>query len=109
MLRIDSYSQSSMAKMLRNARCDVAVMNDFNATAIFVANDFCNLTVYQSPITTNKVDLVFVMRSDLRALLQVINQQIQVFIDSGAMAKSLLRHSSDMTFPRFQRCQQEPS
>ncbi|MGS2719823.1 substrate-binding periplasmic protein [Paraglaciecola aestuariivivens] len=104
LVRVDSSGQPNMAMMLLKNRCDYVVMNNHNAAAIFANKAFCNTTIYQSPITTNEVDLVLIMRPDMPEVHSLVNQQIEQFISNGKMQESLRNHSSLMKFPSRLSC-----
>lgn len=104
LVRVDSSSQETMARMLQKDRCDYAVMNDHNATAIFAHQDFCESTIYQSPIPTNSVDLSYAMGKKISSLKASINKQIKIYAESGKLNKSLIKHSSNLTFPISRKC-----
>jgi ABC-type amino acid transport substrate-binding protein len=104
LVRVDSSSQETMARMLKKDRCDYAVMNNHNAVAIFADQAFCQSTIFQSPTPTNTVDLSFVMGTKMLPLKALINKQIKLFIESGRLNASLLKHSSDLTFPNALAC-----
>lgn len=102
--RADSSSQATMAMMLQKKRCDYAVMNNYNAAAIFANQLYCQTKIYQSPTPTNSVDIVFVMGSKMHKLKTLINQQIKVFSESEQLNEALLKHSSNPTFPLSFEC-----
>jgi ABC-type amino acid transport substrate-binding protein len=104
LVRVDSSSQVTMARMLQKDRCDYAVMNDHNAAAIFANQAYCQNTVYQSPKPTNTVDMLFAMGTKMLPLKARINKQIKIFSDSGKLSTSLLKHSSNLKFPSSLTC-----
>lgn len=106
LIRADSSSQVTMARMLQKDRCDYAVMNDRNAAAIFDDQAYCQNTIYQSPVPTDSVDMVFAMRVEMQSTRALINQQIKVFSETGELDASLRKHSSNVTFPSTISCNQ---
>jgi polar amino acid transport system substrate-binding protein len=106
LVRIDSSSQVTMTRMLQKGRCDYAVMNDHNAAAIFAEQDYCQNTIYQSPVPNDTVDMLFAMRMGMRSIRTLINQQIKVFSESGELNASVRKHSSNLTFPTSFTCNQ---
>ncbi|WP_157828224.1 ABC transporter substrate-binding protein [Paraglaciecola sp. MB-3u-78] len=106
LVRIDSSSQITMARMLQKGRCDYAIMNDQNAAAIFADQAYCQNTIYQSPVPNDTVDMLFAMRMGIRPIKTLINQQIKVFSESGELNASVRKHSSNLTFPSSLTCNQ---
>lgn len=101
LIRVDASSQISMANMLFNQRCDYAIMNEFNAAVTYSSSDFCHKPVYQSPLPTSSVDLVFVMRPALHWLKDLIDKQLAIFKESGQLANSLSKHTQGISFPKL--------
>ena len=104
LVRTDSSSQVTMARMLQKDRCDYAVMNDHNAATIYANQAYCQNTIYQSPKPTNTVDMLFAMGRKMLSLRALMNKQIKVFSESGKLNVSLLKHSSNLTFPNSLTC-----
>ena len=106
LIRTDSGSQVTMARMLQKDRCDYAVINDHNAAAIFADQTYCKNTIYQSPEPTDTVDMLFAMRLQMQSIRTLINQQIKLFAESGELHASVGKHSSNLTFPSSLTCNQ---
>lgn len=102
--RVDASSQYAMANMLKKQRCDYLAMNDYNATAIFSASDYCNLTIYQSPQPTSVIDLHYVMRPKLSETKRIIDQQLSLYNASGKTKAAMNKHSKPPYFPMQQTC-----
>lgn len=105
LIRTDSSSQLTMAKMLQKDRCDFAVMHYHNAVAIFAKQAYCHNTIYQSAKTTNTVEVLFAMGTKMQSIKASINKQIKIFTENGDLNASLLKHSSPLTFPTSLTCE----
>lgn len=94
-LRVDSTSQRTMTEMLIKGRCDVAIMNEFNAQTIFAHKDFDGVKFYQSAGPTNIVQLALFFRPELTAQRKLINTHLRKFKHSGELDKSLKFHAQN--------------
>ncbi|MFT4940414.1 MAG: polar amino acid transport system substrate-binding protein [Paraglaciecola sp.] len=104
LVRVDSSGHTRMASMLAKGRCDYAAMNDYKATIIFSAPEFCHFSIYQSPQATSDIELAFVMRPVLHEVKSVIDKQLNAFITSGEITASVLSHSPKPIFPKQASC-----
>ncbi|MEO9945000.1 hypothetical protein [Paraglaciecola sp.] len=99
--RVDSISQTTMALMLGKGRCDFAYMSQENAWAIMSGPEFCEYTFYQSPKAISFVNLEFVMGKRLIREKAKINEQIAIFVNSGALNISIRKHLKPSIFPKL--------
>ncbi|WP_133469759.1 hypothetical protein [Paraglaciecola marina] len=81
-------------------------MSQENAWAIMSGPEFCEFTFYQSPKAIIFVNLGFVMGKDLRLEKAKINEQIAIFINSGALDMSIRKHLKASIFPK-QTCEKK--
>lgn len=95
LLRVDSTSQRTMTEMLVKGRCDVAIMNEYNAHTIFAHTDFDEVSFYQSAKPTNVVQLALFFRPELTAQRNLINTHLRRFKYSGELDKSLKFHAQN--------------
>jgi ABC-type amino acid transport substrate-binding protein len=100
LVRVDSSSQTTMAKMLSKGRCDYAIMSEENARAVMFNKEFCYNEFYQSPMPVSIDQLGFIMEQHLTEAREKINQQISVFINSGNRDKSIQKHIRSHLFPK---------
>lgn len=100
LVRMDSSTQTTMALMLAKGRCDFAIMSDHNAKAIMTTSKFCNSEFYQSPNAISSVDVLFVIRKELRNAKKQIDEQLKTFINSGERDKSVQHHMGGKIFPK---------
>ncbi|WJG08820.1 ABC transporter substrate-binding protein [Aliiglaciecola sp. LCG003] len=104
LMRADSSSQSTMVNMLVKNRCDLAIMNEYNALAIFNEAQFCKTTFYQSVEPISSVNLNFILRPELTDIQVLINQHLVKFIRSGELEQSMQRHAKKINLAKRNAC-----
>ena len=85
--RLDSSNHASMLKMLFKKRCNLMVMNEYNATSLMNAARFKDKKLYRSVLPVSIVPLNIVLRPELSRQKEVLDNHINKLKRSGELER----------------------
>ncbi|MGJ8680188.1 substrate-binding periplasmic protein [Paraglaciecola sp.] len=91
--RFDVSNQKLMMQMLRKGRCQLVLMNEYNANTLLLSSEFKDSNIHQSALPSNVVDIVIFITKQREVLKPILDKTISKMKKSGELMKSLKRHS----------------
>ena len=92
LIRIDSSNQLSMFRMLFKNRCDLAVMNEFNALNLMNSPFFKDKTLFSSKSPISAVPLNIILRPELITTKNLLNEHIKKLKEKNEIQHFIKRH-----------------
>ncbi|MDU0355160.1 transporter substrate-binding domain-containing protein [Paraglaciecola aquimarina] len=90
--RMDSATQLNMMNMLKQKRCDQAIMNNHNANVILSSASFKSVKIYRSPTPIDSTKMAIFFRRDLHHFKRAIDNSIKLMQANGEITSSIHRH-----------------
>ena len=92
LIRLDSSNHASMLKMLLKKRCDLMVMNEYNATSLMNIATFKGKKLFRSELPVSIVPLNIVLRPELIRQKKILDKHIQNLERSGELNRIIQKN-----------------